>query len=135
MISGGKGQLRSTPKEPQKSKTRSHDKPTILPQYTGNITQNFARKLQKLCEVVFITRKIRSSLPTLKSSFDRDLNSHLVYEIKCGCGYNNFGQTRRHVTTRISEHQKRIHKWVNILLNVVVPRMTLNGNVWTLVGQ
>ena len=28
--SGGKRQLRTTPKEHQKSKTRSHDKPTIF---------------------------------------------------------------------------------------------------------
>ena len=30
LISGGKDQLRTTPKEHQKSKTRSHDKPTFF---------------------------------------------------------------------------------------------------------
>ena len=29
----------------------------------------------------------------------------------------------------------RIHRWVNIWLNVVAPRMTLNGKLWTPVGQ
>ena len=54
------------------------------------------------------TRKLRSCLPTLKSSFDRDLKSHVVYEIKCnGCGSIYVGQTSRHVTTRITEHQKK----------------------------
>ena len=88
----------------------STDKPTIFLQYRGNLTQNFASKPKKLCElqVVFTTRKLRSCLPTLKSSFDRDLKSHVVYEIKCnGCGSIYVGQTSRHVTTRITEHQKK----------------------------
>ena len=110
IISGGKDQLRTTPKEHQKSKTKSNEKPTIFLQYRGNLTQNFASKLKKLCElqVVFTTRKLRSCLPNLKSSFDRDLKSHVVYEIKCnGCGSIYVGQTSRHVTTRITEHQKK----------------------------
>ena len=110
IISGGKDQLRTTPKEHQKSKTKSIDKPTFFLQYRGNITQNFASKLKKLCElqVVFTMRKLRSCLPTLISSFDRDLKSHVVYEIKCnGCGSIYVGQTNRHVTTRITEHQRK----------------------------
>ena len=65
IISGRKDQLRTTPKEHQKSKTKSIDKPTIFTQYRGNLTQNFASKLKKLCElqVVFTTRKLRSSPP------------------------------------------------------------------------
>ena len=39
IISGGKDQLRTTPKERQKSETRSYDKPTIFLQYRGNLTQ------------------------------------------------------------------------------------------------
>ena len=55
IISGGKDQLRTTPKEHQKSKTESIDQPTIFLQYRGNLTQNFASKLKKLCklQVVF----------------------------------------------------------------------------------
>ena len=107
IISGGKDQLRTTPKKHQKSNTRSYDKPTIFLQYKGNLTQNFASKLCEL-QVVFTSRKLRSCLPTLKSSFDRDLRSHVVYEIKCiGCGSIYVGQTSRHVTTRITEHQKK----------------------------
>ena len=89
IISGGKDHLRTTRKEHQKSKTKSIDKPTVFLQYRGNLTQNFASKLRKLYEfqVVFTTRKLRSCIPTLKSSFDSDLKSHVVYEIKCnGCG-------------------------------------------------
>ena len=93
----------------KKSKTRSHDKPTIFLQYRGNLIQNFASKLKELCDlqVVFITRKFRSCLPTLKSSFDSDLKSHVLYEIK-GNRYGSIYvvQTSRYVTIRISEHQK-----------------------------
>ena len=109
IISGVKDHLKTTPKEHQKSKTRSHDESTILLQYRGNLTQNFASKLKKLCnlQVVFITRKLRSCFPILKSSFPRDLKSHVVYEIKGnGCGSIYVGQTSWHVT-RISEHQKK----------------------------
>ena len=109
--SGGKDQLRATPKGHQKSKTRSYDKPTIFLQYRGNLTQNFASKMKKLCELqeVLTKRKLRARLPTLKSSFDRYLKSHVVYEIKSnGCGSIYVGQTSRHVTTRIRDHQKKV---------------------------
>ena len=119
IISGVKDLLRSTQNEHQKGKTKSIDKPTVFLQYRGNLTQNFASKLKKLCElqVVFTTRKLRACLPTLKSSFDRDLKSHVVYEIKCnGCGSIYFGQTSRHVTTRITEHQKKDSRVVQHLV-------------------
>ena len=42
------------------------------------------------------------------SSFDRDLKSLLVYEIECnGCGSIYVGRTSRHLTTRMSEQQKK----------------------------
>ena len=85
---GDKDRLRTSPEEHQKNRTRSHNKPTIFQQYIGNLTQNFASKLKKLCEVqlVFITRKLGSCLITLKSAFDRDLKPHVVYKIKFyGC--------------------------------------------------
>ena len=52
-------------------------------------------------------RNLRSCLATLNSSFDRDLKSHVVYEIKYnGCGSIYVGQTSRHVTTGITEQEK-----------------------------
>ena len=46
--------------------------------------------------------------PTLKSTFDRDLKSQVVIEVKSnGCGFIYVGQTSRHTTTRITEHQKK----------------------------
>ena len=73
-------------------------------------THYFASKLKKLCslQVVLILRKLRLSLSTLKLAFDRDLRSHVVYGIESNrCGSIYVGQTSRHVTTRISEHQKK----------------------------
>ena len=110
IVSAGKDPLRTTPKDYQKNKTRSYDKPTIFLQYRGNLIQNFASDLKKLCkwQMVFTTRKLRSCLPTLKSSFDTDLTFHVVYDIKSnGCGSIYVGETSRHVTTRITEHQKK----------------------------
>ena len=56
----------------------------------------------------FTTRKLRTCLPTLKSPFDKNLKSHVVYKVPCnGCSSIYVGQTSRHVTTRFSEHQKQ----------------------------
>ena len=41
------------------------------------------------------------------SAFDKSLKSHVVYEIFCSrCNSTYVGQTCRHITTRIIEHQK-----------------------------
>ena len=46
-----------------------------------------------------------SCLLSLKSSFDNDLKSHVVYELTCnGCKSIYVGQTYRHITTRVAEH-------------------------------
>ena len=85
-------------------------KPRFFVQYRGNITQNIASRLKKLCDIqiIFTTRKLRTCLPTLKSPFDKNLKSHVVYKITCkGCSSIYVGQTSRDVTTRISEHQKK----------------------------
>ena len=79
-------------------------------QYRGNISENFAGRLKKLCDnqIIFTTRKLRTCLPTLKPSFDKNLKSHVVYKVTCnGCSSIYVGQTSRHVTTRISENQKK----------------------------
>ena len=85
-------------------------KPRFFVQYRGNITQNLASRLKKLFDfqIIFTTRKLRTCLPTLKSPFVKILKSHVVYKVSCnGCSSIYVGQTSRHVTTRISEHQKK----------------------------
>ena len=79
-------------------------------QYRGNITQSLAGRLKKECDIkiIFTARKTRTGLRALKSSFDNNLKSHVVYKVTCnGCISIYVGQTSRHVTTRISEHQKK----------------------------
>ena len=78
--------------------------------YRGNITRNFASSLKNFIyiQITFTTRKLRTFLPNLKSSFDKNLKSHVVYKVSCnGCSCIYFGQTSQLVTTRISEHQKK----------------------------
>ena len=93
-----------------KSLNNREPKPRFFVQYRGNITQNFESRLKKLCEfqIIFTTRELRTCLPTLKSTFDKNLKSHVLYKVICnGCSSIYFGETSRHVTTRISEHQKK----------------------------
>ena len=93
-----------------KSLNNREPEPRFFVQYRGNITQNFASRLKKLCDIqiIFTTRKLRTCLPTLKSPFDENLKSHVVYKVTCnGCNSIYFGQTSRHVITRISEHQQK----------------------------
>ena len=59
-------------------------------------------------QIILTTRELRTFLPTLKLSFDKNLNSHVVYKITCnGCVSIFIGQTIENVTTRIPEHQKK----------------------------
>ena len=70
----------------------------------------FASRLKKLCDIkiIFTTRKLRTCLPTLKSPFDKNLKSHVVYKVTCnGCNSIYVGQNSQHITTRFSEHQKK----------------------------
>ena len=85
------------------------EKQQFVLQYTGNISNAFVKKLNKIHRVqtVFVTRKLRSCLPSLKSSFDKDIKSHMVYKLTCvACKPIYVGQTCRHITTRVAEHAK-----------------------------
>ena len=56
----------------------------------------------------FYNAEIKIVPPHPEIIFDRDLKSHVVYEIKGnGCRSIYVGQRSRHVTTRITEHQKK----------------------------
>ena len=110
-----------------KSLNNREHKPRYFVQYRGNITQNFASRLKKLCDIqiIFTARKLRTCLPSLKSPFDKNLKSHVVYKVTCnGCSSIYVSQTSRHVTTRISEHQMKDSLLDNTLFNVVVQRIT-----------
>ena len=54
----------------------------------GDISNEFVKKLNKFHHVqtIFTTRKLKKCLPSLKSNFDKDLISHVDYELTCnGC--------------------------------------------------
>ena len=95
-----------------KSLNNRGPKPRFFVQYRGNITQIFASRLKKLCDIqiIFKARKLRTCLPTLAcppQPFDKNLKSLVVYKVTWNaCSSIYVGQTSRHVTTRISEHQK-----------------------------
>ena len=57
-------------------------------QYRGNISNEFEKKLNKIhpVQLIFTTRKLKSCLSSLKSSFDKDLKTQVIYELTCnGC--------------------------------------------------
>ena len=81
---------------------KNTEKQQFVLQYRGNIINEFVKRLKKDHPV-----QTKSCLACLKSSFDKDLKSHLVYELTCnGCKYIYVWQTCRHNTTRIAEHAK-----------------------------
>ena len=82
------------------------EKPVILFQYRGKVSDIFAKRLQN-CGVstIFTSRKLRTCLPSLKTDFPRYLTSRVVYDISCpGCNSCYVGQTIRHLITRKIEH-------------------------------
>ena len=64
------------------------EKQQFVLQYRGNISNKFVKKPNKIhpVQTIFTTRKHKSCLPSLKSSFDKDIKSHVVYELTCN-GY------------------------------------------------
>ena len=89
------------------------EKQQFLLPYRGNISNNFGKKLNKIHpeQTIFTTWKLKSCLPSLKSTFDKDLKANLVYELTCnGCKSIYVGKTCRHITTRVAEHAKRTHR-------------------------
>ena len=85
------------------------EKQLFVLQYRGNISNEIVKKLHKIhpVQTIFTTRKLKSCLPSLESSFDKDLKSHVVSELICsGCKFIYVGQTCRHITTRVAEHAR-----------------------------
>ena len=68
------------------------DRPETVPkalvfvQYRGKVTEGFARALHRAeapCNVVFTMRKLRTVLPSLKPTVDKELRGSVVYQLKC----------------------------------------------------
>ena len=100
---------------PTKTDTRTTDDkrevkpPMLMLQYRGNLSQLFANKVRSItnAQIAFMTRKLKTALPSLKLSLSRELKPNLVYKLSCsGCNSTYVGQTVRHLATRIEEHKK-----------------------------
>ena len=77
-------------------------------QYRGHDTTRFIDELVS-CGApiipIYITRKLRTCLPSLKPKVEKNITSNLVYKIKCsGCQSCYVGMTSRHLITRVKEH-------------------------------
>ena len=52
-----------------------------------------------------MTMKLKTVLPSLKPKVEMNLNSNVVYKMKCsGCSSSYVGMTSRHLITRLKEH-------------------------------
>ena len=83
--------------------------PILMVQYRGNHSQTLAKKVRDItnAQIIFTTRKMKTCMPSLKSSFSSELKSKVVYSLECcGCKSIYVGQTVQHFTTRIEEHRK-----------------------------
>ena len=57
--------------------------------------------------IIFTTRKMKTCMPSIKSSFSTELKSKVVYRLECcGCKSTYVGQTVRHLATTVEEHRK-----------------------------
>ena len=66
----------------------------ILRQSISTVSSNV--RLISGAQKIFTTRKVKTCLPSLKTSFARELRSKVVYKL----------QTVRHLATRVDEHRK-----------------------------
>ena len=54
--------------------------------------------------MIFRTRKLKTCLPSRKTSFDRELKAKVAYKLTCcGCNYTYADQTVQHLATRVDE--------------------------------
>ena len=83
--------------------------PLFTKQYQVNPYQLLAAKVWQLsrAQIIFTTRKLKTCLSSLKTSFARELRSKVVYKLTCSrCNSTYVGQTVRYLATRFDEHSK-----------------------------
>ena len=105
----GKKNLEVKASEPRNDKWLKDSPPLLTMQYRGNPSQLLAAKVRQIsgAQIIFTTRKLKTCLPSLKTSFARELRSKVVYKLTCsGCNFTYVGQIVRHLATRVDEHRK-----------------------------
>ena len=83
---------------------------SMLVQYRGRVTDNLVRQLNKIqsprIRTILTLRKLKTTLPSLKSPVPLQYRSRVVYQIECpGCQSSYVGCTIRHLSARIGEHR------------------------------
>ena len=95
----------------KKDEDDQQDSYRIKLQYRGFTTEQFVKRLKESgapIQVVLTVQKIKSALPSLKSTVPKMLKSNVVYQIKCPrCNACYVGKTSRHLTERIREHKSK----------------------------
>ena len=97
MIIEGKKSLEVKASEPRNDKWLKDSPPLLTMQYRGNPSQLLAAKVRLIsgAQIIFTTRKLKTCLPSLKTSFARELRSKVVYKLLCsGCNSTYVGQTQ-----------------------------------------
>ena len=82
----------------------------VFVSYRGKVSERFEQSLMKLkapCKIIFMLKKLKSCLPSLKPQVEKSFKSGVVYQIKCSrCSACYVGQTTRHLIYRIKEHRR-----------------------------
>ena len=85
-------------------------KKRIFIEYRGKITEDYSRALRKTqapCQPVLTLRKLKTVLPSLKSTIEKRVRSHVVYRIRCPrCNSCYIGQTNQYIDMRFKQHKK-----------------------------
>ena len=105
----GKKNLELKASEPTNDKWLKDSPPFLTMQHRGNPSQLLAVKVRLIsgAQIIFTTRKLKTCLQSLKTSFAREPRSKVVYKLTCsGCNSTYVGQTVRPLATRVDEHRK-----------------------------
>ena len=91
----GKKNLEVKASKPINDKWLKDSPPLLTMQYRDNPSQLLAAKVRLItrAQTIFTTRKLKTCLPSLKTSFARELRSKVVYKLTCsGCNSTYVGQ-------------------------------------------
>ena len=105
----GKKNLEVKASEPRNDKWLK-DSPLSTMQYQGNLSQLLAARVRKIsgAQINFTTRKLKTCIPSLKTSFAHELRYKVAYKLTCsGCNSTYIGQTVGHLDRRDDDHCKR----------------------------
>ena len=99
--------VEQTSTKPQE-KVEKVEKKSLIIQYRGKCTEDYARALHKIeapYTIIMTLRKLKTVFMSLKPPVEKMLRSGVVYKLKCPrCSACYVGQTSRHLQSRFREH-------------------------------